>query len=159
MSNYLNKVPNYVLKEEVEEIKSHGVSSEYAFSVILAAGFGLDIADNQTDRVFFNQYFSEMIHELDSKTYYENPYYKNIRIPALKVGKSELKYEKYQAYEGFVCDDIIQTNSGRMIPQIGFFTSEFRFPAFLEDNRIWMTITPNEIETMKEPLSGILEVF
>jgi spermidine synthase len=26
------------------------------------------------------------------------------------------------------------------------------FPAVLEDARIWMTITPNEIETMKEPV-------
>ena len=28
------------------------------------------------------------------------------------------------------------------------------FPALLENDRIWMTITPNEIETMKEPVDG-----
>ena len=26
------------------------------------------------------------------------------------------------------------------------------FPAILENDRIWMTVTPNEIETMKEPV-------
>ena len=28
------------------------------------------------------------------------------------------------------------------------------FPAILEKDRIWMTITPNEIKTMKEPVDG-----
>ena len=28
------------------------------------------------------------------------------------------------------------------------------FPAILENDRIWMTITPNEIETMKEAVDG-----
>ena len=69
------------------------------------------------------------------------------------MGNSELKYEKYQPFEGFVCNDIIQTKEGRQLPQIGFFETEFQFPAILENNRIWMTITPNEIETMKEPVN------
>ena len=91
-----------------------------------------------------------MIHQLDANEYYSNPYYKNIKIPTIKIGKSELKYEKYKPFEGFVCNDIIQTKEGRQIPQIGFFETEFMFPAVLENDRIWMTITPNEIETMKE---------
>lgn len=48
----------------------------------------------------------------------------------------------------------LQTKEGRQIPQIGFFDTEFMFPALLENDRIWMTITPNEIETMKEPVDG-----
>jgi hypothetical protein len=68
----------------------------------------------------------------------------------MKIGHSELKYDKYKPFEGFVCNDIIETKEGRQIPQIGFFESEFKFPAILENDRIWMTITPNEIETMKE---------
>ena len=47
-----------------------------------------------------------------------------------------------------------KTKEGRQIPQIGFFETEFKFPALLENDRIWMTITPNEIETMKEPVDG-----
>jgi hypothetical protein len=82
--------------------------------------------------------------------YLHNPYYKNIKIPRLKVGNSELTYEKYKPFEGFVCNDIIKTKEGRQIPQIGFLKTEFCFPTVLEHDRIWMTITPNEIETMKE---------
>jgi hypothetical protein len=91
-----------------------------------------------------------MIHKLEAPEYYCNPYYKNIKIPTIKIGYSELKYEKYKPFEGFVCNDIIETKEGRQIPQICFFETEFMFPAILENDRIWMTITPNEIETMKE---------
>ena len=137
-------------KEEMDEMVKYGVSYEYAFAVILAAAFGLDIVDHVEDKDLFNNYFNKMIHKLDANEYYNNPYYKNIKIPTIKIGNSELKYEKYKPFEGFVCNDIIQTKEGRQIPQIGFFETEFMFPAILENDRIWMTITPNEIETMKE---------
>ncbi len=150
LSNYLNHAPDYITKEEMDELVQGGVSYEYAFMVILAAAFGLDILDNEDDKDLFNNYFKKMIHQLDASEYSNNPYYKNINIPTMKIGKSELKYETYKPFEGFVCNDIIQTKAGRQIPQIGFFENEFMFPAILENDRIWMTITPNEIETMIE---------
>lgn len=150
LSNYLNKAPDFIDKLEMEEIAKSGVSYEYAFSVILAAAFGLDIVDIKEDKDLFNNYFKKMIHQLDAYEFYQNPYYKNIKIPEIKIGNSELKYDQFKPFEGFVCNDIIQTKEGRQIPQIGFFETEFKFPAILENDRIWMTITPNEIETMTE---------
>jgi len=152
LSNYLNNASDFINQEEIGEIVQYGVSYEHAFGMILAAAFGLDIVDNEEDKSFYNRYFLKMIHQLDEKKFFENPYYKNIKIPSVKMGNSELKYEKYKPFEGFVCDDIIQTKEGRQIPQIGFFNKDFMFPAVLENNRIWMTITPNEIQTMKEPV-------
>lgn len=152
LSHYLNNAPDYIDKEEMDEVINSGVSSEYAFKLILAAAFGLDVVDNAGDKELFNKYFDRMIHKLDANEYYKNAYYKNIKIPSIKIGKSELKYEQYKPFEGFVCNDILRTEEGRQIPQIGFFDTEFRFPAVLENDRIWMTITPNEIETMREPV-------
>ncbi len=45
LSNYLNNAPDFINKEEMDEIVKYGVSYEYAFAVILAAAFGLDIVD------------------------------------------------------------------------------------------------------------------
>ncbi len=149
LSNYLNQAPDFITEEVIDEITEGGVSAEYAFKLILASAFGLDVADNADDKALFNIYFSRMIHQLDVNTYYNNPYYLNIKVPTIKIGNSELKYETYQPFEGFVCNDIIRTEEGRQIPQIGFFDTEFKFPAVLEKGRIWMTITPNEIETMR----------
>lgn len=152
LSNYLNHAPDYVEREEINEIVKSGVSYEYGFAVILAAAFGLDIIDNEKDKEFFQHYFTKMFHKLSEEEYVQNPYYQNIKIPKIKMGNSELKYEQYKPFEGFVCDDIYQTNEGRQIPQIGFFEKGFQFPAVLEEGRIWMTITPNEIETMREAI-------
>ena len=58
-----------------------------------------------------------MVHKLDAKEYYDNPYYKNIKIPSIKIGSSELKYGKYKPFEGFVCNDLIQTEEGRKFPK------------------------------------------
>lgn len=150
LSNYLNNAPDFIDKEEISEIVQYGVTYEHAFAVILAAAFGLDIVDNMDDKDLFNNYFNRMFFKLDASEYYDNPYYKNIKIPTIKMGTSELKYEKYKPFEGFVYNDIVKTREGRQIPQIGFFETEFKYPAILENGRIWMTVTPNEIETMKE---------
>ncbi|WP_151737349.1 hypothetical protein [Paenibacillus tengchongensis] len=150
LSRYLNDVPDFIKAEEIAEIVQYGVSEEYAFAVILAGAFGLDIAEQPEDKALFNNYLSRMIHQLDAETYADNPYYKHIQFSAAAAGGSELKYEAYQPYEGFVCNDILRTAEGRQLPQIGFFSQEFRYPAILENGRIWMTVTPNEIETMRE---------
>ncbi|MCM3584595.1 hypothetical protein M3182_02410 [Mesobacillus maritimus] len=150
MSNYLNNAPDYIEGEDIDALVQYGVSPEYAFAVTLVAAFGLDIVDRAEDKDLFEIYFKNMFHKLDVTEYELNSYYQNIKIPTVKIGKSDLKYEKYKPFEAFVCEDIIKMKDGRQIPQIGFFEKEFSYPAVLEDGRIWMTITPNEIETMKE---------
>ncbi len=152
LSDYLNNIPDFITKAGIEDIVECGVSTEYAFAAILAAVGGLDIDDNVEDKELFDLYFNKMIHKLDANKYYNNAYYKDIKIPTVQMGNCELKYEKYQAYEAFVCNDITVTAEGRQIPQIGFFETEFTFPVVLENKRLWMSITPNEIETMKEPV-------
>lgn len=154
VSHYLNQAPDLITREEINEIVQSGVSSEYAFQFLLAAYFGMDITDQAEDKELFDRYFRRMIRRLDPSVYEQNAYYRSIRFPEVKVGSSELKYESYKPYEGFVYDDILRTPEGRQIPRIGFFEEEFKFPAVLENERIWMTVTPNEIETMKQPVEA-----
>ena len=152
MSNYLNNYSDYISKADIEEIVSKDIDEEKAFAIILANGMGLDILDKNVDKDIFNEYFPKMVKCLNSESYKENPYFKKIRNPKIKSGNIEFKYDCYKPYEGFVYNDIEKSTEGRMYPQIGFFKEEFRYPEILENNRIWMTITPNEIETMKEPI-------
>ncbi len=39
------------------------------------------------------------------------------------------------------------------LPHIGFFEEEFSYPAVYENGREWMTVTPNEVETMKDAVA------
>ncbi len=152
MSNYLNNYSDYISRSDIEEIVSDKVNVEQAFSIILANGVGLDILDKNLDKDIFNQYFPKMVKKLEVSEYKENLYFKKVRNPKIKLDNIELKYDFYKPYEGFVYNDIEVDKDGRMYPQIGFFEEDFRYPAILENDRIWMTVTPNEIETMKMPI-------
>lgn len=153
LGKYLNNSPDFIQKELIEEIVNEcHVTLEYAFTVLLAAACGLDTEENLRDEEMFRQYFLPMIRQLNADEYYSNPYYRNITIPNINIGGCELKNISYKPYEAFVYDDLEEMDDGRILPQIGFFNKEFSYPALLEEGRIWMTITPNEIKTMKMPV-------
>ena len=52
----------------------------------------------------------------------------------------------------FVFNDLKCIND-KLYPSIGYFKDEYKYPCVLENDREWMLITPNEIETMKKPIS------
>lgn len=146
LSLLLNLAPDAVDAETVMEIAdSCNVSTEFAYAQYLAALCGLDTNGKHKD--FFRNYFLPMIHELDPKGFKEDPYYRNIKIPAQKSGKWELKTQTLRTCEAFVCNDYAVFPDGRMVPQIGFFMRPFSYPAILENGREWMTLMPNETVT------------
>ena len=80
----------------------------------------------------------------------EDPYYKTIIIPKQTIGNHSLEYQSYKPYEVFPYDMGINYLD-LSIPQVGFFTKEFKYPAITKDKKQeWMTITPNEIYTMRK---------
>ena len=134
---------NYSLIKEISD--SCGVSREYAFAELLAAKF--DIDSEGADKAFFRNYIVPMMNYLDSKEFRRDPYYKNVAVPDVKKGDWELKHETLSPGEAFVCRDFLVTDDGRLIPQLGFFSEPFTFPAVLQRGREWMTLMPNETVT------------
>ena len=61
----------------------------------------------------------------------------------------------YEPYELFACGHPRLMKDGRVLPQLGYFTEPFPYPAVLENGREWMTAAPNEIVTMAEPLNAM----
>lgn len=157
MSIYLNLAPDYVDQQMMDDM-TEGVrskeSSEYAFASLVAAACGLDVFGNHEDRAFFRDYFLPMISRLDAEPYKNDEYYKNIKFPEGKQGAWTFEKRICRAYEGFVYDDPIVLRDGRVIPQIGFFEEDYRYPAVLEDGREWMTLMPNETNTTKPALDA-----
>jgi len=141
----------------MESINSSDTLSEEAVYFALLTGLcGLDTENIERDRQLANDYFRPAVKKLNAKSYIENPYYRNIRIPEVKFGEWELKYEKYNPYEAFIYNDLIVQPDFKEIPRVGFFNEEFRFPAVMEHNHEWMAIKPNEIETI-QPVIDIIE--
>ncbi|MBQ7391853.1 MAG: hypothetical protein IJV73_04130, partial [Clostridia bacterium] len=89
---------------------------------------------------------------LDPAVYENDAYAKTVRFPSVTHGKWELCQHSYAPYEPFVRTHPVVTRELCEIPQIGYFDKEFHFPAILENGIEWMTITPNEVETMREPI-------
>lgn len=153
MSLFLNLEPDFITKDIIDELTNEfDISKKDAFSYILASAVGLDIDNNDTHREIFELYFPFMVRELEPLDFESDPYYRAIGLKEQKVGTWELLYKSYKPYEAFVCDDLVSLPDGRIIPQIAFFDREYKYPCVLENGREWMLITPNEINTMREPV-------
>lgn len=155
LSLYVNLTPRYITPDIVAELTEEcGLSATEAVSTLLAAAIGLDVDSSPDDRELFFEYFPEMLSRLDTSVYTDDPYYRAIPRESKRLGKWELGEQLYAPYEIFVWNDLRRMRDGRIIPQIAFFEEEFRFPAVLESGREWMTVTPNEIETMREAVAA-----
>lgn len=155
LSVFINHEADFIRPEFIESLcRDCDISKEEAYCFTLAASIDLDTEKNPRDAEIFEEYFPDMVHLLKNKDYENNPYLKNIKIPTKKLGKWELCYKTYVPYQSFVFDDPKITRDGKIIPQIGFFEKEFSYPAVLESGTEWMLITPNEINTMRAPISG-----
>ena len=154
LSEYINNHPRFIEKDMVEDLSREcNVSHHEAFCTLLAAACGLDTVDNPAHRALERQYFIPSIKQLDVSVYENDAYAKTVRFPNVMHGKWELCQHSYLPYEPFVRTHPTVTKELREIPQLGYFDTEFPFPAILENGIEWMTITPNEVETMREPIA------
>ncbi len=155
-SEYLNNCPTLVSRSLVSEITEEcSVSEETAFVSILSAACGFNTEENIYDRAFLEKYFVPSVKKASPFEYQNNAYLRNVKLPNAKMGDWELTHLNYKPYEGFICGDIILNDDLVEIPRLGFFDTEYSFPAVLQEGREWMAVKPNEIETMKEPLASV----
>jgi hypothetical protein len=139
LSNYLNNNPKEITINQVKKV-AKGIPDKVALSYLLKEYLEYDFD------------YTKILNELNVKDYINNEYYKNIIFPNKKYNSWEFKHEKYNSYELFVMDDFKEID-GEILPQIGYFNKPFYYPAVFENNRLWMSITPNEINTMKQDIS------
>lgn len=153
LSILLNTQPDFVTEEMVNELtKSFGLSVYDAFSLLFCAALGFDTQIEQ-DRILWESYAPYMLHHLDEADFINDPYYKAVSINNGKTaGEWELKEDILPPYSAFVCNDPLCLPDGRVIPQIGFFDTKFRFLSVLQNGREWMTLMPNELVTQRAPI-------
>ena len=146
-ADYLSFCPNLIKKEMVDILTEDGsIGKKEALSALVAEILSLDDA-NPDDRRLVREYIPHSVTLLSAEKYYDNPYYKNIKIPQVKDGDWELKEEVYEPYRAFIAGDMIQNDDFSEYPPLGFFETEFRFPAVLEGGNEWMTLTPVDLDT------------
>lgn len=146
LSIYLNNYSDYITKEMIDNIKKEFDFNDLeSFKIIITSLLEI------TDKELIHE-FDKIVFELDKNKYEDNLYYKNISFKNIKSNKWSFRYESYKPYEAFVFNDLRKIND-KLYPCIGYFKEEYKYPAVLENNREWMLITPNEIETMEKPIN------
>lgn len=149
-SNYLNQCADYITPDMMQEMTcDYHLDELTAYQILFAAAIGASEDENPAARYYNEHYIKPSIAHLKAETYTNNPFYKNIHIPTKTHGRWQLGTESYKAYEAFVWRDIVCHNNLEEIPQIGFFSHDFHFPAVLENGREWMSAKPNEVETIQ----------
>ena len=132
--------------DEVKQYVKEGLSENEAIYTCLFDFIGINKDDEESQSVL-SEYFLNNLKKLNPKDYIDNPYVKAIKKTGRK-GKYALKYIDYAPYQLFAFDDI-KVNGYKEYSQIGYFDSKFSYLALTEGNNIWMSLNPNEIETMK----------
>lgn len=146
-SYLLNTNERFITKFDVEQIVNCGVDSKRAVELLFQSFFNL------TDKKFVDEYVLKMFTVLDTKKFCKNSYYKNIKFDNIYTQNWCFEHKIYEPYELFVQNDFIYDN-GKVIPNLGFFETEFKYPAVSQNGRVWMSVTPNEINTMHKPIKN-----
>ena len=116
----------------------------------------LDIEEDDEEYRQINQVCRiNKIDRLDQNNYVNDEYYKIISRLKGKAGDCYFANLKYLPFEGFVYNELeIDENTFAEHTPIGYFDKEFVYPALIQNDTIWMSIIPHEIETMKEPIKN-----
>lgn len=148
LSDYLSNNSRYINKSLIDRFKKDIVVNDKEAIIMLLSSV-LDL-----DNVLVDYYLKESLSELDINDYINDSYYNDIKLDKVSNNTFKIDYLEYLPYELFVYDDFIKLDDGRIIPRIGYFKDKYIYPCVMENNNIWMLITPNEINTMKKAINN-----
>lgn len=140
------------LTEHYNDIKSAKDSDEFYKKFLKC----LNISENDKEYLEINKVCNvAKIEKLDPIKYQNDEYYKVIKNINAKEDGCQFLTLKYEPFEGFVYNElVIDENTFNEHTPIGYFEKEFVYPAVIQNETIWMSIIPHEIETMKEPIKN-----
>ena len=150
LSLFLNLRSDFIDGDMVRQLtEACRVPVEEAYGVLLAGVCGLDISESWEDRRLYERYLRPAIRRQEADLCRSDPYVLAVPFPAVEEDGWSFTRERYRPYEAFACDDFRYMPDGRVLSPLGFFEEEVTYPAVKENGRIWMTVSPIEIHTMR----------
>lgn len=149
----LGETPCLVGEEALGQMTAMGVSDEMGYALLLASAFGLRPDEDEADRRLVYDMLLPSLRCLPTEEFTNNDYYRHIVLPEVRQGDVALTYMQYAACQAFPCGDL-SLEGGRLRAPMGFFRQTFRYPAVTKGGREWMTVTPNEIRTMRQAVDA-----
>lgn len=90
---------------------------------------------------------------LKSSMYKDNPYVRDIQVADSSYGKFRLLKQEDVPGECHFLRAGVTDSVGMNCPSVFFWVDSYTYPILLQDSVSWMSITPNEICTMKDSIS------
>lgn len=109
---------------------------------------------DEEDLIDLKDNLNNPIKELDISKYLNNPFNK-LNIKETKFKDYKLEYKEIQSKEIFISDEIkISKNKAYLEnSQLGYFLKPYRYLNLSKNNVTWMSLIPNEINTMEIDLN------
>ena len=136
-------------KSYINNCLKDGKTEKEAILAALLNYFQIPVDDEESIQIL-DKYVMDNLESCDPKDYLDNPYVNKVKPKQLNKKGYELSYLKYAPYQLFAKDEIIANSYPyEEIYRLGYFKEEFNYLALLKNNEIWMSVNPNEINTMK----------
>ena len=111
--------------------------------------------DEEEDEEIIDKYLLSSLHEADINKYLSNPYYQKFEGIKAKEKDYELVTDHYEPYELFSYQDMgVEKETFVELNSVSFFKEKFPFLALNHKGVTWMSVTPNEIETMEKAVKA-----
>ncbi len=107
-------------------------------------------SDSKEEINILEKWVKPAISPLNSDYFSKNPYYSTVLPKPFKNDKYSLDYISFASYQPLPLDEItVKENDNFMeISPLSYFKEEQKYLALSKDGCVWMSITPNEINTM-----------
>ena len=145
--NEVNSYTDFFSFEKIDNYVKQGLSEPEAFVNIMYDEFNFDKNDEETIGIT-DEYCVKRIKCLEAKEYLNNKYVQTIKATG-RYKQYSLRNITYEPYQTFAYDEISVSKDYKEYSAIGYFKKPFSYLALCEGNNIWMSLNPNEIETMK----------
>jgi len=134
-------------KENIAVMQTAGIYNGDAEALFVANMFCAEsgILDNADDE-YLAEFYSGF-KRLNADSFMNNPYISAVKYDEIKCGNITLTYGKYEKGELFQYD-MPDFSKSVVVPKIGFFTKEVKFPTIYEGNMPWMSVCPSETSTI-----------
>lgn len=134
--------------------KALSLPIEKSYSQAILSTLDIDPDEEELKKLLECGFLSD-VRLLSAKDFLGNPYLKKIRLKEKRSGKWSLSWNYFLPYEGFLLKATESKGKEKdyaLKDAIAFFPEKVDYPVVLEKDHVWMSVTPYEIETMKEPL-------
>lgn len=148
---YLNEHYNDISSFDIKQLGQKYDTSTAFYKAFLKC---MKIKNNDEDYKLINKTSKvDSMKVLDTKQYLNDEFAKTIGFPNCKKDDWILTKLHYYPYEGFVYDELkIDNEFYAETTPFGFFENEFEYLAVIQDEAVWMSVIPHEINTMKKPI-------